>query len=152
MAQFVQPNLETFLSYLNKLEPTTTPQWGTMNAQRMVEHLSEILQMSIGNGPKLELLIPADKIEKMQAILESDTPMPKDFKVPFAPEEYTLRNEELELAIDEFVDSWLAFEEFYEENPDKTVLHPFYGELNAKQWYRLHSKHFTHHFEQFNLL
>src|SRR5690606_23036084 len=115
MIPFIQPNLETFLSYLNKLEPTTAPQWGTMNAQRMVEHLSEVLQMSIGNGPNAELLSSSDKIENMPAFLESDPPMPTDFNTAFASKESTLRNDELELTLDEFVDSSLAFEGYHEE-------------------------------------
>lgn len=149
--QFIQTDLETILNYLNKLDASTPPLWGKMNAQRMVEHLTDSIYMSIGRGA-FELLIPAEKTKKMQALLESDTPMPKDFKVPFAPEEYTLRNEELELAIDELVDAWLAYEEYYASNPDQLHLHPFYGDLNRKGWERIHSKHFTHHFEQFGLI
>lgn len=148
---FIQTDLETILSYLNQLDNSSQPLWGKMNAQRMVEHLSESLRMSIGVG-EYQLLIPEEKIEKMQGILASETPMPKEFKVPFAPEEYTLRNEEIELAIDELVDNWIAFEEYYEVNPEMKNLHPFYGDLDKDGWHRLHSKHFTHHFEQFGLI
>jgi len=35
--------------------------------------------------------------------------------------------------------------------PD-TQIHPYYGPLNHTQWIRLHSKHITHHFTQFELL
>ncbi|MFZ9657445.1 MAG: DUF1569 domain-containing protein, partial [Crocinitomicaceae bacterium] len=49
-------------------------------------------------------------------------------------------------------DAFLAFTEYYEENPSQTHLHPFYGNLNATQWARLHTKHFAHHFEQFGLI
>lgn len=149
--QFVQPDLETFLSHLNRLESTTQPQWGKMSAQRMVEHLTETVYMSTGNS-EFGLLIPEEKIEKMRTFLFSDAPMPKEFKVPFAPEEYTLRNEELELAIDEFVETWLNYEEYYEQNQGQLNLHPFYGDLNKEGWDRMHSKHFTHHFEQFGIL
>lgn len=148
---FIQTDLETILSYLDKLDNSSQPLWGKMSAQRMIEHLSESLQMSVGVG-KYQLLIPEEKIEKMQGILASDTPMPKEFKVPFAPEEYTLRNEEIELAVDELVDNWIAFEEYYEANPEIKNLHPFYGDLDKNGWYRLHAKHFTHHFEQFGLI
>jgi oxepin-CoA hydrolase/3-oxo-5,6-dehydrosuberyl-CoA semialdehyde dehydrogenase len=149
--QFIQPDLETFLSHLNRLESTAQPQWGKMSAQRMVEHLTETVYMSMGNS-EFGLLIPEEKIEKMQTILFSDVPMPKEFKVPFAPEEYTLRNEELELAVDEFVETWLNYEEYYEQNQGQLHLHPFYGDLNKEGWDRMHSKHFTHHFEQFGIL
>jgi len=149
--QFIEPSLETILSHLNQLDANTPAKWGKMNAQRMVEHLSESILMSMGKH-STPLLIPTEKIEKMQSVLESDVPMPKDFKVPFASEEFTLRHEEIELAVDELVDNWIAFEELYEENPDATNMHPFYGDLNASQWIRVHQKHFTHHFQQFGLI
>lgn len=148
---FIQPDLETFLHYLNKLDASTKPLWGKMNAQRMVEHLSDVIYMSTGTE-QFELLIPEEKVEKAKAWLASDKPMPKEFNVPFAPEEYILRNEELELAVDEFVDAWLVYEEYYASNPGKENLHPFYGYLNKVEWDRIHSKHFTHHFEQFGLM
>jgi oxepin-CoA hydrolase / 3-oxo-5,6-dehydrosuberyl-CoA semialdehyde dehydrogenase len=148
---FISTDLETIIRSLDKLSATTQPQWGAMNAQRMVEHLTEGLQMSIGIG-EYQLLIPEDKIDKMKAILASDEPMPRGFKVPFAPEKYELRNEELELAVDELIENWLAFEEYYEENPTKEHLHPYYGMLDKNGWLRIHEKHFTHHFEQFGLL
>lgn len=149
--QYIHPDLETLLSIINKIDASTQPKWGKMNAQRMIEHLTDSIFMSMGQGNHT-LLIPTDKIEKSQTILASDKPMPKEFSVPFAPEEYTLRNEELELAVDEFVDAWLAYEEYYEEQPEKLNLHPFYGDLNKGQWDRMHSKHFTHHFQQFGLI
>lgn len=149
--QFIQTDLEIFLTYLNKLDVSVKPLWGKMNAQRMVEHLTDSIYMSVGEG-QYELLIPEEKIGKMKVLLASDTPMPKEFKVPFAPEDYSLRNEELELAVDEFVDAWLAYEEYYSSDPDKENLHPFYGDLNKGEWDRIHSKHFTHHFEQFGLI
>ncbi len=149
--EFIQPDLETILSYLNKLDANNKPLWGKMNAQRMVEHLSEIVLLSISNN-QIDLLIPVEKIEKMQGLLASDTPMPRDFQVPYAPEEFVLKNEELELAVDEFIDAWLAYEEYYEINPSNKKVHPFYGELDKSGWDRMHSKHFTHHFEQFGLL
>lgn len=149
--QFIQTDLETLLSFLNKLDVSTQPLWGKMNAQRMVEHLTDSIRMSTGEE-KHSLLIPEEKIEKMQAVLASDTPMPKEFSVPFAPENFTLRNEELELAVDEFIESWLVYEEYYESNPDSENPHPFYGNLKKEGWDRLHSKHFTHHFEQFGLI
>jgi hypothetical protein len=78
--------------------------------------------------------------------------MAQGIKVPFAPENIPLRNEELELAIDEFVETWLDFEAMYESDPTLKHSHPFYGPLDFEQWKRLHAKHLTHHFMQFGLL
>lgn len=151
MTTYIEPDLELFLEKLNKLTADTKPLWGKMTAQQMVEHLSDILDISIG-VKDLDLEIPVDKVGKAQEILASDKAIPKNFKASFVPDVIVLRNEELPLAIDEFVDKWFAFEEFYEEHPGHKQMHPYYGELNYDQWLRLHSKHFSHHFEQFGLL
>lgn len=151
MAEFIETDLETFLRHLNRLSANTQPAWGNMNAQRMVEHLSEMIDMSVGIGD-YRLLIPEEKVESMQRFLESEKPMAHNITVDFAPADFTLHHEELELAIDEFIDKWLSFEEYYESHPEATNLHPYYGQLDEKKWRRLHSKHFTHHFEQFGIL
>lgn len=147
---FIEPNIEIILTHLNQLNASKKPLWGTMNAQRMVEHLTDLLLISIDN--KLNLLIKEEEIPKMQHLLESDRTMPKELEVPFADKNTPLRNDELDLAIDEMVETFLLFEEFFEKNPSTRTLHPYYGKLNFSQWKRLHSKHITHHFEQFGLI
>lgn len=150
---FIASDLETLLSHLNRLTPDMQPQWGYMSAQRMVEHLTDTLRIATGKNPQ-KLEIPEDRIGRMQEFLASDKPMAHNISVPFATPEMNadLRNEELELAIDEFVDEWLFFEELFEQHPEKTALHPYYGELNYEQWVRLSQKHHTHHFTQFGLI
>jgi hypothetical protein len=148
---FITTELETILSHLNKLTADQSPLWGNMSAQRMVEHLTDTLRIATGKNPQ-DLLVPEEKIDKMVAFLESDKPMALNIEVPFATPEMKLRNEEIELAIDELVDEWLQFEELYENNPNHTEIHPYYGPLNGQQWMRLNAKHLTHHFKQFGLI
>jgi hypothetical protein len=144
-------NLENVIETLNALEAKKKPVWGTMSAQRMVEHLTDTLGIANGKNPQT-LLIPEDKVERMQAFLETDKPMARGIIVPFASKEAKLRNEDLELAVDEFVDEWLFFEERFEENPDLKEVHSFYGAINFDQWRKLNDKHLNHHFEQFGLI
>lgn len=148
---FIEPDLSEFLTYLEKLSSESKPSWGNMSAQRMVEHLTDGINMSMGIGD-FELEIPEDRIAKMQLFLESDKPMAQNIQVSFAPPNTPLRNSDLDAAIDEFTLAWVDFEELYENEPTSSAMHPFYGILNFDQWKRLHSKHFTHHFQQFDLI
>jgi hypothetical protein len=148
---FVTCDLESFLNILSKLEESSTPSWGSMSAQRMVEHLTDGINMSMGNGNYV-LEIPEDRVAKMVQFLDSDKPMAQNIQVSFAKPDTALRNADLEEAIDEFTLGWVDFEELNENQPDFTAIHPYYGNLNFEQWKRLHSKHFTHHFNQFGLL
>ena len=149
--QFIEPNLEVILQHLENLNAETKASWGEMSAQRMVEHLSDSLQMAIGKN-LFSLEIPEDKIPRMKEFLLSDKPMAKNIEVPFAKKDENLRNDNLELAIDELAENWIEFEDYYSENENNENLHPYYGLLNYEQWLRLHAKHFSHHLEQFGLL
>lgn len=148
---FIEIDLETVLGYMNKLSASDKPQWGSMSAQRMIEHLTDTLRIATGKNPQKQV-IPDEKLEAMLRFLDSDKPMMRDAQVGFATPDMKLRNEELELAVDEFVEEWIDFEGMYSESSDHTEVHPYYGPLNYEQWLKLHRKHLTHHFTQFNLL
>ena len=149
--KFVKADLCAFLEILENLDENKVASWGKMTPQRMLEHLSDGIFMSCGMGNH-ELLISEEKIKGMQAFLVSDKEMLQNIQVPFAKENTPLRNSDIELALDEFTMALVDFEEMYSEDPKKTALHPYYGNLNYEQWLLLHSKHFTHHFTKFGLM
>ena len=139
------------LAVLNGLTPSQKPLWGKMNAQEMVEHLSDMLMMSRGTG-NFTIDVDAETIARRQQFLLSDKEMAKNIAVPFTKELIELRNNELELAVDEFTDEWMNFTEYYENNPSASVIHPYYGDLDFNLWLKMHDKHFMHHFKQFGLI
>jgi hydroxymethylglutaryl-CoA reductase len=143
--------LETMLSILNRLSSSKTPLWGKMNAQEMVEHLSDMLMMSRGTG-NFSIDVDAETIARRQQFLSSDKEMAKNIAVPFTKEIIELRHDELELALDEFAEEWINFTEYYENNPSASVIHPYYGDLDFNLWLKMHDKHFMHHFKQFGLI
>ena len=139
------------LAVLNGLTPNQKPLWGKMNAQEMVEHLSDMLMMSRGTG-NFTIDVDAETIARRQQFLSSDKEMAKNIAVPFTKDIIELRHDELELALDEFADEWINFTEYYENNPSASVIHPYYGDLDFNFWLKMHDKHFTHHFKQFGLI
>lgn len=146
---FIKPTLPVILTHLEKIEPHTQPIWGTMNVQEMVEHLTDVL-LAAQEKIKVGLVIPEDKIDEYQKLMLSDHPIPKGTKAPY-PKAIELRNEDLEIAIDELAEEWIAFEDFFEKHPDKTTLHPYFGQLNYEKWLIMHAKHITHHLTQFGV-
>lgn len=148
---FIDTEIEVVLPLLENLNAKTKPSWGTMSAQRMIEHLTDTLNIAIGTNPQ-KIEIEEDKLPRMLTFLESDKEMAQNIVVPFAKVDEKLRNAEIELAIDEYIETFIEFQEAYEENPDLKNAHPYYGPLNYDQWKRLHSKHLTHHFKQFGLI
>jgi hypothetical protein len=149
--KFIQDNLETILFHLNQIEADAQPLWGKMSAQSMVEHLTN--GILTGSG-KLEMTCPyeGEKLERSRAFLLSDAPMPKEFKAHFVNDDAPLRHSEFELAVDEFIEAWVDFEEYCESNPDIQHVHPTFGPLSLAEWRWMHRKHFTHHFTQFGIV
>jgi hypothetical protein len=149
--EFIETDLGTILEILNKLEADTKPNWGNMSAQRMVEHLTDGINMARGIGD-FKLVVPEEKANQLKSFLFTDKPMAQNLQVPFATPETALRNSNLEFALDEFTLTWVDYEEEMEANPSLKTIHPFYGELTREEWLRMHSKHITHHFQQFGLI
>jgi len=148
---FIEAKLDLALDLLNGLKEDQTPQWGSLSAIGMVEHLTDSLNMASGKT-KHDIEVPEKYWPKMLEILASEKEMPKNFKATFAPKKRTIRNEKITDAIAEFERAWLEYERIFKENEQLINLHPNYGPLNKSQWKRLLSKHLTHHFEQFSIL
>ena len=148
---FIEPNFTSIEPIFKKLHKDSMPLWGSMCAQRMLEHLVDNLEMAMAKK-NYSLSIPEDRIPRMQDFLWSEKPMAKNIKVAFAPEKYTLRNGSFDEAKEELYATWKAYENHFKEHPKATSIHPFYGALNKNLWDRLIAKHFTHHFDQFGLL
>lgn len=147
--KFIEPQLETILIHLDQLNENTPPIWGKMNAIQMVEHLTDVLQAA-QEKIKVSLVVPEEKLDDYQKFMLSDKPIPKGSEAPY-PKRDTPRNENLDLAIDEFAEEWVNFEDFFMENPKKTSLHPYFGQLDYKKWLIMHAKHITHHLTQFGI-
>lgn len=147
---FSSIDLSILQEKLRSLQADQVPNWGTMSAQRMVEHLTDAVRLSY-LPHSFPLTIPEDKIPRAVAFLESEHPMPKNFRVEFATPETPLRCRNLSDSNEELFETWRAQTIWWEENPNATPLHPSFGNLNRTQWLRVHAKHFAHHFEQFGL-
>lgn len=148
---FIETDLSTFLEVFKNLDASTKPLWGNMSAQRMVEHLTDGINMSRGIGDH-QLTVPAEKAEQLKQFLHTDKPMAQNIQVPFALPNTALRNADLDDAIDEFTITWVDYEEEQELEPEKQAIHPFYGNLTREEWLKVHAKHFKHHFKQFGLM
>lgn len=149
--KLVDSNLEVVLSYLDKLDASTKPLWGTMSAQQMVEHLTHTLDLAMGNV-EYELKVKPEQYDAMRKFILSDQPLPRNFQAVFAPANPPLQFEEIELAVDDYCEKWLDLEIFFAENPGIETMHPHFGPLNFDLWVKLHQKHLTHHFTQFGLI
>ena len=63
-----------------------------------------------------------------------------------------LKHKNLYIAKQSFIDNMKRFSIYYKENPEAEHMNYVFGNLNKEMWELMHRKHFTHHFEQFNLI
>lgn len=153
MSSFINPyHSDTLHQQLSKLSHETKPQWGTMDAQQMIEHLILLIEVSM-NQHQVTQATPEEKIEKLQQFLFSELPMPRNYKAPFVPENgYNHKFGDLDQAKAMLIQRLQESEDFFIKNTGLKTLHPVFGFLNHDGWKKVQEKHFTHHFTQFELI
>jgi hypothetical protein len=148
-ADFLQ---HEYLQLLHTLDPQTSRQWGKMNVQQMIEHMSDSVR--IANGRELHTCItPVENIAKMQAFILSDKPFRENTpNALMASEPQPVRHTTLDAAIDELRQELQAFEAAFQDQPERSITNPFFGDLNYELWLSLLYKHALHHLRQFGVL
>ena len=146
--------VSTILPKIENLKIDDSPIFGLMGPQHMVEHLLLIVKISNGRLQS-PLLLSEEKAKMYKAFLiDSDNEFPLGFKAPSLPIDSVLplKYPDIETAKQALRDSLDAFVLHFKDNPDLKIMHPTMGILNYNEWVIFHTKHFTHHFKQFNLI
>jgi oxepin-CoA hydrolase/3-oxo-5,6-dehydrosuberyl-CoA semialdehyde dehydrogenase len=146
-------NRQELNSLLNNLTENTQPQWGSLNPQTMVEHLTKTLQYSNGKKEIAQRTSEEEGLKAKQALIYTAMEMPRGLKSPLLgdgpaiPERADLdeAKENLNKELDDF-------ETYHANHPEALFIQPRLGKLNHKEWIIFHNKHFTHHFKQFGLI
>jgi hypothetical protein len=140
------------VSLLGSLNGDEMGKWGKMNAQQMVEHLSNFFKVATGKI-QFPLTTPVEHLPKYKEFLLSDKQFRENTKAPVLPEEpLPLQYPTMQVAMDDIKKSIDDFFSFFTNDFTKTTLHPAFGELNFDEWVQLHHKHVIHHLKQFGLI
>src|SRR5262245_15070329 len=62
-----------FIFLLQKLPADTSPHWGKMNLQQMIEHFSDVVMVASGKI-KLPIVTPPDKLGRFRDFMMSEKP------------------------------------------------------------------------------
>jgi len=146
------PNID-FVALRNELKPETPAQFGSMNAQQMIEHVSLIYDYVLSNN-KVNVLTPEDKIEKVKrAFLWSEGGFKRGITNEFTKSlSFECKLDDLTKAIDEFEKRHLLVANAINQNTIIDKTHPVFGLLNTEEWTQFFTKHTWHHFNQFGLV
>ncbi len=139
---------------LNALTENSEKKFGILTPQNMLEHLEDFLKFSLGKT-KVECRTNDEAmLEKLHDWLYKNKPISQGLKYEGLPENENapLRYKNLDEAKQKFMDTFSEFLIYYRENPEAKHVHPLFCEIDKEMWELFHRRHFTYHFEQFNLV
>nr|WP_159948636.1 hydroxymethylglutaryl-CoA reductase, degradative [Polaribacter septentrionalilitoris] len=137
---------------LSTLDNQIKPVFGKMNAQQMIEHLSAVTKIANGNWD-VDVFVSDEKTARRKPFLDTENELQPGFKSSFlAHEPNALTFSTIDLAIDDLIHQIKRFVQVFEDDKNRTIVHPFFGTLDFEYWKKFQVKHFTHHFKQFSLV
>ncbi|WP_340201501.1 DUF1569 domain-containing protein [Ascidiimonas sp. W6] len=138
-----------FISRIDKLTPTTRPNWGQMNVEKMLAHCNVSYEMIYDTTPPkpkgLKKLIFKLFVKKL---VVSEKPFKKNGRT--APEFIIKDSKKFELEKKRLVDYINKTQQLGEDYFDGKESHSF-GVLTKKEWNNMLSKHLDHHLTQFGV-
>jgi hypothetical protein len=148
-AQFLKTEM---IPAFRTLRPEARGQWGSMDAQQMVEHMAGAFRNMYGLDQQ-KVISPPEHLPKMHAFLMSEKTFRPDTKNAGIPDEpMPPRFESMEESIQDLQAAMDAMFAWFAEGDSRTVINPIFGELDYKANVQLLHKHVLHHMRQFGLL
>lgn len=146
---FSKPVAEEVINRLNKLQSTTKPQWGIMNAEQLMAHLNVTYEM-VYTDKHPAPFFPLTLILKLLVKKKVVTEVPYGKNTPTAPAFKTLGEYDFEAERTRLInyinqvqqEGRKAFE-------GKKSLS--FGNLTAEEWNNMFYKHLNHHLTQFGV-
>lgn len=138
---------------LKQLPSDTTPKWGKMTLQQMIEHYSDAVRIASGKTPYTDIITPPEQLEKMRQFLESDKPFRENTINPMLAEvPAPVKNPSMANALEELQTELDFFFTVFEKNNLQVTRNPLFGDLNFDQNVQLLHKHAIHHLKQFGVV
>lgn len=138
-----------FINAVAAIDGATSPAWGKMNVQQMIEHMADSFMIANGKDPQ-DCITPVENIGRMKAFILSDRPFKENTPNALLPDEPpATRFENLTDSIGELEMQVNDFFDVFDEDRRKIITNPFFGDLDYDHWVQLLYKHAMHHLRQF---
>jgi hypothetical protein len=146
---FTTEAVNQMIGRINKLQPDTQSLWGKMNATEMLLHCNSIHERLLtqpatpGKKTTLKQLLIRTVVLYVMPHYPKNVTAPKPLqvsgKIPVT--EYENQKEKCIQLLHQFL----------QHNQEVNHYHPYFGNLNTKQWGRTSWKHLDHHLRQFGV-
>lgn len=126
------------------LTPTAKPKWGKLDAPRMICHLCDTFEMSLGELPVASTDSKVFRRFPLKHLFLYVLPFPKNAPAPSvlcstAPRDFDTDRQRVQELINRLADAPRA------DGP----AHPYFGPLTNEEWNVFMGKHLDHHLKQF---
>jgi hypothetical protein len=141
-----------FIPLLKQIPSDTTPQWGKMTLQQMIEHFSDSVRIASGKTVHTDFVFAPEQLQRVREFMLSEKPFKENTVNPLLPEAPApVINTSTEEAINELQKEVSYFFSVFEKNNLQVTRSPFFGDLNYEQNVHLLHKHALHHLRQFGV-
>jgi hypothetical protein len=141
-------NTAEILKRIDKLSPTSQPQWGKMDVAQMLAHCSSFQDIAMGSSfpPRSWLGLIVGRFAKH--IIYNDKTLPHNMST--IPTILIADDREFETEKEKLKQKIITFQN---NGPEKCTNHPhpFFGKLTSEQWGKGIYKHLDHHLKQFEV-
>lgn len=142
----------TFPTMLKNLQGNEYGEWGKMNAQQMVEHLSDSIRIADEKNKQIIVTSP-EQLEVYRNFMLSEKPFKPNTKNALMGENPpNIRQSNMADSVNELNAEIADFIAFFKNKPEIKTTNPFFGMMNFEEWVHLLHKHFNHHAKQFRLI
>jgi hypothetical protein len=146
---FNQNDVQEFVSRINKIQATTKPEWGKMNASQVMAHCTAPLKMAHGEIKSKRGLMSLlfgkhfkGKMVNPAVPFTKNLPTDPNFIFPDA-KEFEQERQKLIAKLNEFASKG--------KTGITTQPHSFFGKMSPEEWDIIQSKHLDHHLRQFGV-
>lgn len=136
------------ISRINRLQSTSTAEWGRMNVAQMLAHCQVPLRLAVGDLSLQRVLAGIFFGSFARKQLVKSEPFKKDL---FTAKEFLITDErDFEKEKSSLIE---LIERFTKNGPDGLTEdpHPFFGRMTEQEWDILQWKHLDHHLRQFGV-
>jgi len=140
-----------YIPLLQQINPATKPLWGKMNAQQMIEHMTDYTRIANGKDVR-PVVTDAEALPKYRAFMETEKPFKENTGNPLMPDTPAAeKHDTIQNAIAALQSEINDLFKTFEHQPQQLMTNPIFGELNYDQSIQLLHKHAVHHLKQFGV-
>lgn len=141
----------TFFELIKDLKAEQKGNWGKMNAQQMIEHLTYSVRFANGRNYH-DPIFPKEQLDKVRSFFLSEKLFRENTTNAMLPAEPDpMRNPNMESAVKELKEEVQEWIRQFQSGEKKSSVNPLAGEFTFDEWVHLFHKHFVHHARQFGL-